>query len=190
MTTQQLRSVKEQKQNGFNLVHLLTCISKLPPKFVDNDTFYVHPLDQVPDDASTPWYVGKHILSEKEKKMCNMAGISGNKINHSLRATRSNTHVWEWYTWKVYSGKNRGPSTCMKPCDHVRGQVQINTRLYPRSFQLVNNKCTTTQSRLALCFVCSLALNSLRIPILSTWSVLPELASFELRHIHTIWPLL
>ena len=35
--------------------------------------------------------VGRHTLNEK---MCNMAGISGNKTNHSLKATRA-THMYE-----------------------------------------------------------------------------------------------
>ena len=71
-------------------------ISKLPPKAVENDIFYVRPLD-VPDNPSAPWYsvtpVGKHTLSDKVK-ICNMAGLSGNKTNHSLRATGA-THVRE-----------------------------------------------------------------------------------------------
>ena len=66
-------------------------ISKLPPKAVENDVFYGRPLDKVPEHPSASWYsvtpVGKHTLSEKVKKMCNMAGIPGNKTNHSLRAT-------------------------------------------------------------------------------------------------------
>ena len=73
-------------------------ISKLPPKAVENDIFYVRPLDDVPDNPSAPWYsvtpVGKHTLNDKVKKMCNMAGLSGNKTNHSLRATGA-THMYE-----------------------------------------------------------------------------------------------
>ena len=59
---------------------------------------YVRPLDNIPDNPSAPWYsvtpVGKHTLNDKVKKMCNMAGLSGNKTNHSLRATGA-THMYE-----------------------------------------------------------------------------------------------
>lgn len=53
------------------------------------------PLDEVPEDHSAPWSsvtpVEKHTLNEKVKKMCNMAGISGNKTNHSLISNHAYT---------------------------------------------------------------------------------------------------
>ena len=73
-------------------VHIIDLyISKLPPKAVENDIFYVHPLENVPSEPSAPWYsaipVGKHTLNDKVKRMCKAAGIEGNTTNHSLRAT-------------------------------------------------------------------------------------------------------
>ena len=57
-------------------------ISKLLPKAVENDIFYVRPLDEVPEDPSAPWCsvtpVGKLTLNEKVKKLCDMVGIPGN----------------------------------------------------------------------------------------------------------------
>lgn len=53
--------------------------------------FYVRPLDKKPQDPNLPWYsavpLGKHTLQQKVRKMCTEAGVSGNKTNHSLRAT-------------------------------------------------------------------------------------------------------
>ena len=73
-------------------------ISKLPPKAIENDVFYVRALDKVPSDPAAPWYsvapIGKHTLSDKVKKMCNTAGIVGHKTNHSLRATGA-TQMYE-----------------------------------------------------------------------------------------------
>ena len=73
-------------------VHIIDLyISKLPPKAVENDVFYVRPLENVTSEPFAPWYsaipVGKHTLNDKVKKMCKAAGIEGNKTNHSLRAT-------------------------------------------------------------------------------------------------------
>ena len=66
-------------------------ISKLPPRVLTDDIFYVRPLDMVPSDPSKPWYsttaVGKNQLEKKLAKICKRAGISGNITNHSLRAT-------------------------------------------------------------------------------------------------------
>ena len=67
-----------------------TYISKLPPKAIEADLFYVRPLFESPPDPSLPWYtsvpVGKDTLSNKLKLMCKHAGVKGNKTNHSLRA--------------------------------------------------------------------------------------------------------
>ena len=66
-------------------------ISKLLPEAVENDVFYMHPLENVTSEPFAPWFsaipVGKHTLNDKVKKMCKAAGIEGNKTNHSLRAT-------------------------------------------------------------------------------------------------------
>ena len=74
------------------LIYILDLyISKLPSKAVEDDVFYVCPLKEIPSDPSAPWYsavpVGKHTLNDMVKKMCSVAGIQGNKTNHSLQAT-------------------------------------------------------------------------------------------------------
>ena len=54
-------------------------------------TFYFRPLSQVPTDPKLPWYapvpIEKDTLRNKVSNMCKQAGVSGNKTNHSLRAT-------------------------------------------------------------------------------------------------------
>ena len=66
-------------------------ISKLPSEARKKDLFYVRPLDNITSDPNRPWYssvpLGKHTLQSKFKNMCSEAEISGNKTNHSLRAT-------------------------------------------------------------------------------------------------------
>ena len=66
-------------------------LSKLSPETVEKDLFYVRPLEQVPTNPLDPWYasvpVSKDTLRKKLSIMCKQAGISGNKTNHSLRAT-------------------------------------------------------------------------------------------------------
>ena len=65
-------------------------LSKLPANAADNDIFYLRPAVTTPVDVQTPWYtsvpIGKNPLSKMFKNMCDQAGISGNKSNHSLRA--------------------------------------------------------------------------------------------------------
>ena len=64
-------------------------ISKLPLDAVKKDLFYCRALDVVPKEENAPWYlavaVGKNVLMKMVKKMCDEAGIVGNKSNHSLR---------------------------------------------------------------------------------------------------------
>lgn len=68
-----------------------TYIDKLPKDAFKKDLFYVRPLAKLPCDENQPWYtsvpVGKNMLNNKVKTMCNKARIEGNKTNHSLRAT-------------------------------------------------------------------------------------------------------
>ena len=63
--------------------------SKLPQ--VENDVFYLRPLASVPINKDLPWFtsvpVGRNELSKTVQKMCQLAGITGHKTNHSLRAT-------------------------------------------------------------------------------------------------------
>ena len=73
-------------------------ISKLPQDALAKDLFYVRPLEKLPSSLSAPWYssvlIGKHTLNQKVKNMCLQAGVSGNKTNHSLRATGA-TQMYE-----------------------------------------------------------------------------------------------
>ena len=63
-------------------------INKLPSEAKEKDLLYVRPLDKKPQDPNLLWYsavpLGKHTL---QHKMCAEAGVSGHKMNHSLRAT-------------------------------------------------------------------------------------------------------
>ena len=51
----------------------------------------MQPCSTVPDDSSKPWFavnpIGKNSLCKMVKEVCSERGISGRKINHSLRAT-------------------------------------------------------------------------------------------------------
>ena len=73
-------------------------INKIPPKAIEMMFFYVHAPEKVSSDPSVPWYsatpIRKHTLNDKVKKMCNTAGIVGNKTNHSLQATGA-TQMYE-----------------------------------------------------------------------------------------------
>ena len=62
-------------------------MSKLPKKAIDEDIFYVRPLNEVPKDDDAPWYIPVHIGRHKLQKMCAEANIKGHKTNHSLRTT-------------------------------------------------------------------------------------------------------
>ena len=56
-----------------------------------NNGFYLRRLPKKPSDNGAPWFssvpLGKNKLAQFVKEMCKEAGISGNKTNHSLRAT-------------------------------------------------------------------------------------------------------
>ena len=71
-------------------VHVLDkYLQKLPPNAYDLDIFYLRPVAKKPVNDS-PWYisvaVGKNPLSKMLKTMCEEAGVTGHKTNHSLRA--------------------------------------------------------------------------------------------------------
>ena len=52
---------------------------------------YCRPLPSIPKDVNDPWYVavpiGKNVLAKMVSTMCDEAGISGKKTNHSLRVS-------------------------------------------------------------------------------------------------------
>ena len=59
------------------------------PKERKTDNFYLTPLKKPRDDGV--WYcitpIGHNLLSQTVKRLCQVAGISGFKTNHSLRVT-------------------------------------------------------------------------------------------------------
>ncbi len=70
-------------------VHLLDYyLEKLSAEARDKDFFYVRHLEKY--TADSPWYsavpVGKYTLSKIVEEMCDNAGISGSKTNHSHNA--------------------------------------------------------------------------------------------------------
>ena len=73
-------------------VHLFDkYMSKLPPEVFFKDFFYCRPLSVVPIDPAKPWYVaspvGRNQLGKMVSTMCESAGITGVKTNHSLRVS-------------------------------------------------------------------------------------------------------
>ena len=66
-------------------------ISKLPNAAIEKELFYCRPLPSIPKDVNDPWYVavpiGKIVLAKMVSTMCDEAGISGKKTNHSLRVS-------------------------------------------------------------------------------------------------------
>ena len=66
-------------------------ISKLPNAAIEKELFYCRPLPSIPKDVNDPWYVavpiGKNVLAKMVSTMCDEAGISGQKTNHSLRVS-------------------------------------------------------------------------------------------------------
>jgi hypothetical protein len=73
-------------------VHVIDLyISKLPQVAIENDTFFVKPLENTPEDDTKSWYsrtpVGRNTLDTRLGKMCSLAGIEGRITNHSMRAT-------------------------------------------------------------------------------------------------------
>ena len=72
-------------------VYVLDCyFEKIPKEAIEKDNFYLSPVAKV-KDQSKPWFttvpVGRNALAKMVKEMCADAGITGNKTNHSLRAT-------------------------------------------------------------------------------------------------------
>ena len=71
--------------------------SKLPQDAIQNDIFYVRPLQEAPTDPTLPWCsavpIGKHTLNNMVKIMCQKAGIEGRKTNHSLLCNSSHNTV-------------------------------------------------------------------------------------------------
>ena len=65
--------------------------SKIPDSAEANDTFYLCPLNKVPESEDAPWFsslpVGKNRLSKMVKDMHSQGRVSEKKTNHSLRAS-------------------------------------------------------------------------------------------------------
>lgn len=71
-------------------VHLLDLyISKVPKEAIETDIFYYRPVQSVPVDPKKPWYtavlIGRNMLNKMVSSMCEEAGVTGEKSNHSLR---------------------------------------------------------------------------------------------------------
>ena len=65
-----------------------TYISKLPSEAIENDNFYLGPLlSTSPDPTKSCRHQWETLLSSMLKNMCLLAGVEGNKTNHSFRAT-------------------------------------------------------------------------------------------------------
>ena len=66
-------------------------ISKLPNPAIEKELFYCRPLPSIPKVVNDPWYVavpiGKNVLAKMVSTICDEAGISGKKTNHSLRVS-------------------------------------------------------------------------------------------------------
>lgn len=62
----------------------------IPQEAKDKGLFYVRPLE-ITDNSPDLWYsatpVGINTLEQKFTKICQAAGITGHKTNHSLKAT-------------------------------------------------------------------------------------------------------
>ena len=71
------------------LVYL--CLSKLPSIAFEKDVLYWKPKSDIPKSSKELWYhcqpVGKYKLSGMVARMCEEAGLSEHKTNHSLRVT-------------------------------------------------------------------------------------------------------
>ena len=73
-------------------MYLLRCyFSKLPKAAYERDIFYWRPRDCTPVDVVAQGFeervMGKGKFGSMVKTMCAKAGITGNKTNHSLKAT-------------------------------------------------------------------------------------------------------
>lgn len=73
-------------------VHILDLyLNRLPQAVIEDDVFFVKPLENVTNESTKPWYsrtpVGRNTLDTKLGKMCSLAGIEGRVTNHSMRAT-------------------------------------------------------------------------------------------------------
>ena len=103
--------------------------------------------------------VGKHTLNDKMKKMCNMAGLSGNKTNHSLRATGA-THMYESGVPEKLIQERTGHHSLEALQSYERsnaGQHQTVSAILSAPQQQMYN---ATPLRLVLCFTaCNLTLN-------------------------------
>ena len=76
------------------LVFILdTHISKLPEEAKKNDLFYCRAIQKAPKDG--PWYtavpIGRNLLQNLVHSICEEAGVTGQKSNHSLWAMGATT---------------------------------------------------------------------------------------------------
>ena len=79
------------------------------------DILYIRPLAAIPARANMPWYVrnrlGQNSCSKMITVMCEEAGISGKKTNHSLRRTAATTLFEKGVPEKIIQGVTGHRST-------------------------------------------------------------------------------
>ena len=102
--------------------------SKLPPRAVANDVFYLQPLQKT--DPGGPWFsvlpVGRNTLSTMVKTICAEAGVGGNKTNHSLRATGTSTLFQAGVPEKIIQQRSGHLSLHgLRHYEHVTAQQQL-----------------------------------------------------------------
>ena len=83
-------------------------LSKLPVEAFIEDVFYMRPLAIIPARADMPWFLknrlGQNSCSKMTSAMCEEAGISGRKTNHSLRRTAATMLFEQGVPEKIIQG--------------------------------------------------------------------------------------
>ena len=126
-------------------------ISRLPQDAISKDLFYVRPLEKVSEDVKKPWFtavpLGKNTLQNMVKRMCNSAGILGNKTNHSLRATSATELFKKGVPEKII--QERTGHSCLESLrtyehssveQHKAASTILSTRQTTFQEQMVENK--------------------------------------------------
>lgn len=85
-------------------------ISKLPKQAKEKNLFYCRPLQSTPKSSTEPWYsaipIGRNMLQNMVRQMCEEADISGWKTNHSLRVCGTTSLFAAGVTERVIQGRS------------------------------------------------------------------------------------
>ena len=105
-------------------------ISKLPKEAKENDIFYCRPLQKIPQDSTQPWYspspVGRNMLQTMVREMCEEAGISGRKTNHSLRVSGTTSLFSAGVPERVIQGRSGHSSLeALRKYERVSGAQEM-----------------------------------------------------------------